>query len=247
MSCSTAGSPLSFACVVFLMPSHVGKNMSVCLCAPGGGRDPAGESPVRVGGSARPVASVAGSLVTTAAKRRRRKTTKTVLSSEKFNVVEAEALRTAAGNMFRPFCEGPSLHRRSETSSSRQGSCRNLGDLMPPAVATAIPGRRGKVRSRSRIGRFEESDSCVDPMKPRTTLADRSGAESVEGRRPVEGRAKANTCSGHRAGTRMSPTACTHGPELDGPPKPRTPVASDLRQEPGAEKPHAGICAGGRR
>src|SRR3954468_6374665 len=25
------------------------------------------------------------------------------------------------------------------------------------------------------------------------------------------------------------------------------PVASDLRQEPGAEKPHAGICAGGRR
>ena len=32
-------------------------------------RDPAGESPVRVGGSARPVASVAGSLVTTAAKR----------------------------------------------------------------------------------------------------------------------------------------------------------------------------------
>jgi hypothetical protein len=36
-------------------------------------------------------------------------------------------------------------------------------------------------------------------------------------------------------------------PELDGPPKPRMPVASDLRQEPGAEKPHAGICAGGRR
>src|SRR3954453_23900351 len=25
------------------------------------------------------------------------------------------------------------------------------------------------------------------------------------------------------------------------------PVASDLRQEPGAGKPHAGICAGGRR
>src|SRR4051812_4876127 len=25
------------------------------------------------------------------------------------------------------------------------------------------------------------------------------------------------------------------------------PIASDLRQEPGAGKPHAGICAGGRR
>jgi hypothetical protein len=169
------------------------------------------------------------------------------LSSEKFNVVEAEALRTAAGNMCGTVLRGTVAPPESETSSSRQGSCRNLGDLMPPAVATAIPGRFGKVRSRSRIGRFEESDGRIVPMKPRTTLADRSGAESVEGRRPVEGRAKANTCSGHRAGTRMSPTACTHGPELDGPPKPRTPVASDLRQEPGAEKPHAGICAGGRR
>src|SRR3954470_21009796 len=106
---------------------------------------------------------------------------------------------------------------------------------MPPAVATAIPGRFGKVRSRSRIGRYEESDGCRVPMKPRTTPADRRVAESVEGRRPVEGRARANSCSGHRAGTRMSPTACTHGPELDGPPKPRTPVASDLRQEPGAD------------
>src|SRR3954452_6597457 len=116
---------------------------------------------------------------------------------------------------------------------------------MPPAVATAIPGRFGKVRSRSRVGRFEESDGCIVPMKPRTTPADGLVAESVEGRRPVEGRAKANACSGHRAGTRMSPTACTHGPELDGPPKPRTPVAFDLRQEPGAEKPHAGISARG--
>ena len=84
-------------------------------------------------------------------------------------------------------------------------------------------------------------------MKPRTTPADGSGAESVEGRRPVEGRARANACPGHRAGPGMSPTASAHGPELDGPPKPRMPVASDLRQEPGAGKPHAGICAGGRR
>ena len=33
--------------------------------------------------------------------------------------------------------------------------------------------------------------------------------------------------------------------EVNGPPKPRTAVASDLRQEPDAGKPHAGICAGG--
>ena len=132
----------------------------------------------------------------------------------------------------------------SETSSSRQGSCRNLGDLMLPAVATAIPGHDRKSYGRRCRGRYEESDGCIVPMKPRTTPADKSGAESVEGRRPVEGRARANACPGHRAGTGMSPTACTHGPVLDGPPKPRTPVASDLRQEPGAGKPHAGTARG---
>src|SRR4051794_27446155 len=135
----------------------------------------------------------------------------------------------------------------SEATSRTKGSCRNLGDLRLPAAALAVPGRFGKARSRSRTGRSEESDGCRVPMKPRTTPADRQGAESVEGRRPVEGRARANACPGHSAGPGMSPTARAHGPELDGPPKPRTPVASDLRQEPGAEKPHAGICAGGRR
>jgi hypothetical protein len=219
---------------------------SLFVCARRSWRDPAGESPVREGGSARLVASVAGSSVTVVAKRTQRDD-EDCIELRKFLTVEAEALRTAAGNMCGTVLRGTVAPPESETSSSRQGSCRNLGDLMPPAVATAIPGRFGKVRSRSRIGRYEESDGCRVPMKPRTTPADRRVAESVEGRRPVEGRARANSCSGHRAGTRMSPTACTHGPELDGPPKPRTPVASDLRQEPGAEKPHAGICAGGRR
>ena len=133
----------------------------------------------------------------------------------------------------------------SETTSRTKGSRRNLGDLRPPAAALAVPGRFGKARSRSRIGRSEESDGRIVPMKPRTTPADRLVAESVEGR--VEGRAKANACPGHSAGTGMSPTAQAHGPELDGPPKPRMPVAFDLRQEPGAGKPHAGICAGGGR
>src|SRR3954467_14111787 len=116
---------------------------------------------------------------------------------------------------------------------------------MPPAVATAIPGRFGKVRSRSRIGRYEESDGCRVPMKPRTTPADRLVAETVEGR--VEGRARANACPGHRAGIGMSPTACVHGSELDGPPKPRMPVASDLRQEPGADAEGAAKQKAARR
>src|SRR4051795_11865892 len=95
----------------------------------------------------------------------------------------------------------------SKTPLRPKGTRRNLGDLMPPAVATAIPGRFGKVRSRSQIGRYEESDGRIVPMKPRTTPADRRGAESVEGRRLVEGRARTNACPGHRAGTGMFPTA----------------------------------------
>ncbi len=161
--------------------------------------------------------------------------------------VEAEALRTAAGNMCGTVMRGTAAPPGSETSSSRQGSCRNLGDLRPLAAARAVPGRFGKARSRSRTGRSEESDGCRVPMKPRTTPVDRLVAESVEGRRPVEGRVKANACPGHRAGTGMSPTARAHGPELDGPPKPRMPVASDLRQEPGADTEGAAKQKAARR
>ena len=213
-------------------------------CARRSWRDPAGGSPVRVGGSARPVASVAGSSATMVAKRTQRDD-EDCIEPRKTLTVEAEALRTAAGNRCGTVLRGTAAPPESETSSSRHGSCRNLGDLRPPAAATAVPGRFGKARSRSRIGRSEESDGCRVPMKPRTTSADGPMTESVEGRRPVEGRVKANACPGHRAGPGMSPTARAHGPELE--PKPRTPVASDLRQEPGAEKPHAGICAGGGR
>ncbi len=49
------------------------------------------------------------------------------------------------------------------------------------------------------------------------------------------------------AGIGMSPKPRAHGSELHGPPEPRRPIASDLRQEPGALAAHAGICAGGER
>ena len=127
------------------------------------------------------------------------------MSSEKLNVVEAEALQTAAGNMCGTVMRGTVAPPESETSSSRHGSCRNLGDLMPPAVATAIPGHDRKSYGRRCRGRYEESDGCIVPMKPRTTSADGLMTESVEGR--VEGRVKVNACPGHSAGTGMSPTA----------------------------------------
>src|SRR5262247_2833521 len=43
----------------------------------------------------------------------------------------------------------------------------------------------------------------------------------------------------------MSLKQRAHGSELYGYPIPRRPITFDPRQEPGAGKPHAGICAGG--
>ena len=43
----------------------------------------------------------------------------------------------------------------------------------------------------------------------------------------------------------MSLKQRAHGSELYGYPIPRRPITFDLRHEPGAGKPHAGICAGG--
>ena len=66
----------------------------------------------------------------------------------------------------------------------------------------------------------------------------------VEGRRPVEGKASSNACPGLCAGYGVSLKLRACGLKVNGPPKPRTSIAFDLRQEPGAGKPHAGICAG---
>jgi hypothetical protein len=69
----------------------------------------------------------------------------------------------------------------------------------------------------------------------------------VEGRQPAGGKASSNARPGLSAGYGVSPKLRAYGSEVYGPPKPRTPIAFDLRQEPGAGKPHAGICAGGGR
>ena len=90
----------------------------------------------------------------------------------------------------------------------------------------------------------EKSDRCVVPGKS-ANKAERSAAERMEGRHLLEGRPAGQTRPGHRTGP-----ACheyRHGPvaQLHGSPKPRTAQWYHLREEPGAGKPHAGICAGG--
>ena len=167
------------------------------------------------------------------------------LSHENQDVAGAEAFVSAEGNMCGTAMRGPDALPGSEATSRKKGPRRNLGDLTLPMAAQAVRGRDGKSRRRSRRGRGEESDGCVVPAKPRTKPISTSVAEMVEGRRPAEGKANSNACPGHRAGYGVSPKLRAYGSEVYGPPKPRTPVASDLRQEPSAGKPHAGICAGG--
>jgi hypothetical protein len=108
-------------------------------------------------------------------------------------------------------------------------------------TANAVVGRDGKSRRRSRRGRGEESDDCIVPVKPRTKPIRGSVAEMVEERRSAGGKASSDARPGRRAGPCVNQKLRAYGSEVYGPPKPRTSIALDLRQEPGAGKPHAGI------
>ena len=154
------------------------------MCARRSWRDPAGGSPVRVGGSARPVASVAGSSATMVAKRTQRDD-EDCIEPRKTLTVEAEALRTAAGNMCGTVLRGAP----PGSSSSRQGSCRNLGGLLSPATAKAVPGWIGKleratpVRKTGEVGRPHSTGEASNNASRQGGDGERGG----KGRRKGEG------------------------------------------------------------
>ncbi len=54
---------------------------------------------------------------------------------------------------------------------------RNLGGLMPPAAATRSRASRGSSKERSPAGRYEESDDCIVPRKPRTKPGNIGGGD----------------------------------------------------------------------
>src|SRR5215510_8264231 len=90
----------------------------------------------------------------------------------------------------------------------------------------------------------EKSDGCIVPMKPRTKpnkIGGGDGGGTAAGR--GEGELRRMLRTQRRNGMSLKQRA--HGSELHGYPVPRMPITFDLRQEPGAGKPHAGICAGG--
>ena len=82
------------------------------------------------------------------------------LSHEMRNVAGAEAVVEVEGNMCGAAMRGTVALPGSEATSRMKGSRRNLGDLTPPAVAKATPGRDRKSRRRSCRGRREGSDGC---------------------------------------------------------------------------------------
>ena len=122
------------------------------------------------------------------------------------DIAEAEAVENVEGNMCGTAMRGAVALPESQTPSRGTGARRNLGDLGPPAAATAVPGRGGKLnratppRKARGVGRLHSTGEASNNADHNT-----SAAESVEGRRPVEGKTNRSACSGRSAGTGMSP------------------------------------------
>ena len=85
------------------------------------------------------------------------------------------------------------------------------------------------------------------PNKAVMALGDRvwAVAEGVEGRGAAGGSVDRQASPGRRTGIGMPPKRVARGSRLRADEKASDAITSDLRQEPGAGKPHAGICAGG--
>ena len=78
----------------------------------------------------------------------------------------AEVVQRAEGNMSGAVMRGAAALPGSETSSRTKGSRRNLGDLLSPAAAQAVPGRGGKLsrakppRKAGGVGRLRTTDEA---------------------------------------------------------------------------------------
>ena len=87
------------------------------------------------------------------------------LSHEILEVVGAEAVATAEGNMCGAVMQGTAALPGSKATSRMNGLRWNLGDLVLPAAAICDPGRDRKSRRQSCRGRHEESDGSILLLK----------------------------------------------------------------------------------
>ena len=122
------------------------------------------------------------------------------LSHESLEIAGAETVATAEGNMCGAVMRGTVALPGSKATSRMEGSRRNLGDLVWPAVACCDPGPRQEVeetklsKNRRGVGRLHTADEALE--QGRLT----SVAEMAEGRRPVGRKANSNACSELSAG-----------------------------------------------
>jgi hypothetical protein len=149
------------------------------------------------------------------------------------------------GNMCGVVMRGAVALPGSEATSRTKGSRRNLGGLIWPAVAVTITGRGRKARSRSCRGTGEESDEPRSPGEAPEQGRDERRRRAWREGGSVGGMADDWRCSGRRTGQSMPCPSPASGSTMRGGFRVH-PITPDLRQEPGAGKPHAGICAGGR-
>ena len=111
------------------------------------------------------------------------------MSPEMPDVAEAEAVGNVEGNMCGTAMRGAVALPGSETTSRRNGTRRNLGDLLSPEVAVATPGRGGKLsgakppRKAGGVGRPRTTEEA--PNK-----ADRVGGGGCGGKAAGRGEGK---------------------------------------------------------
>jgi hypothetical protein len=168
-----------------------------------------------------------------------------LLSRESNEVAEAETVENVEGNMLRTVMRGATALPWSETPLRWQGRRRNLGDLNSPATATAIAGHDGASKRRSHRGRDEGSDGGIVLMKPTNKTGCDAGGGEGGGKASGRGEGRQRRVPRTQSRIPHETEAASLRVVGNGPPKPPTTITFHFRQEPGAGKPHAGICAGG--
>ena len=123
-----------------------------------------------------------------------------LLSHERDNATEAEAVHPAEGNMCGTVMRGAVARSGSKTSSRTKGTCRNLGGLVSDRTDARPSGpRREGEEPKPTMHGHENSDPAVVALKP-ANGAGNPGMEWVERRAAAEG--NANRQSTHRAQNR---------------------------------------------
>ena len=130
----------------------------------------------------------------------------------------------------------------SETPCTWRRPLYGTWETSPASGQNAGPAHEGNSRT---MGMYadEESDGCLVPKKPRTMPSNVGGGDGG-GKAAGQGEGTLQCMPRTQRRICMLLKQRAYGSELHGYPIPRRPITFDLRQEPGAGKPHAGSARG---